>query len=395
MKYTAPTKEGYYGRFGGKFVPEILIPALEELEQAYRETMDDPVFQKEYHDLLNEYVGRPTKLTFADRLTDHYGKAKIYFKREDLCHTGAHKINNAIGQLLLARKMGKTRIIAETGAGQHGVATATACAKFGFDCVVNMGEEDMHRQKLNVERMRLLGAEVRSVNSGSKTLKDATNEAIRDWVTNVESTFYIIGSVVGPHPYPMMTRNFHRVIGEETKNQVTKAEGSTPDYLVACVGGGSNAIGFFYPFIEDDFVKMIGIEASGLGSDTDQTAATITKGTPGVLHGSLSYLLQSDEGQIQLAHSVSAGLDYPGIGPEHAHLHDTKRVHYYGVTDQQAMEAVKLISEKEGIIPAIETAHALAYLDTLMPTTQKDEIVVVNFSGRGDKDMKTISDWFA
>ena len=395
MKYTAPTKEGYYGRFGGKFVPEILIPALEELEQAYRETMDDPVFQKEYHDLLNEYVGRPTKLTFADRLTDHYGKAKIYFKREDLCHTGAHKINNAIGQLLLARKMGKTRIIAETGAGQHGVATATACAKFGFDCVIYMGEEDMHRQKLNVERMRLLGAEVRSVNSGSKTLKDATNEAIRDWVTNVESTFYIIGSVVGPHPYPMMTRNFHRVIGEETKNQVTKAEGSTPDYLVACVGGGSNAIGFFYPFIEDDFVKMIGIEASGLGSDTDQTAATITKGTPGVLHGSLSYLLQSDEGQIQLAHSVSAGLDYPGIGPEHAHLHDTKRVHYYGVTDQQAMEAVKLISEKEGIIPAIETAHALAYLDTLMPTTQKDEIVVVNFSGRGDKDMKTISDWFA
>jgi len=395
MKYTAPTKEGYFGRFGGKFVPEILIPALEELEQAYLETLDDPVFQKEYHDLLNEYVGRPTKLTFADRLTEHYGKAKIYFKREDLCHTGAHKINNAIGQLLLARKMGKTRIIAETGAGQHGVATATACAKFGFDCVIYMGEEDMHRQKLNVERMRLLGAEVRSVESGSKTLKDATNEAIRDWVTNVENTFYIIGSVVGPHPYPMMTRNFHRVIGEETKNQLTKAEGATPDYLVACVGGGSNAIGFFYPFIEDDFVKMIGIEAAGLGADTDQTAATITKGTPGVLHGSLSYLLQSDEGQIQLAHSVSAGLDYPGIGPEHAHLHDTKRVHYYGVTDQQAMDAVKLVSEKEGIIPAIETAHALAYLDTLMPTTQKDEIVVVNFSGRGDKDMKTISDWFA
>lgn len=395
MKYTAPTRKGYYGRFGGKFVPEILIPALEELEQAYQETLDDPVFQKEYHDLLNEYVGRPTKLTFADRLTEHYGKAKIYFKREDLCHTGAHKINNAIGQLLLARKMGKTRIIAETGAGQHGVATATACAKFGFDCVIYMGEEDMHRQKLNVERMRLLGAEVRSVVSGSKTLKDATNEAIRDWVTNVENTFYIIGSVVGPHPYPMMTRNFHRVIGEETKNQLNIKEGVLPDYLVACVGGGSNAIGFFYPFIEDDFVKMIGIEAAGLGADTDQTAATITKGTPGVLHGSLSYLLQSDEGQIQLAHSVSAGLDYPGIGPEHAHLHDTKRVHYYGVTDQQAMEAVKLVSEKEGIIPAIETAHALAYLDTLMPMTQKDEIVVVNFSGRGDKDMKTISDWFA
>ncbi len=395
MKYTSPTKEGYFGRFGGKFVPEILIPALEELEEAYLETLEDPVFQKEYHDLLNEYVGRPTKLTFANRLTDHYGKAKIYFKREDLCHTGAHKINNAIGQLLLARKMGKTRIIAETGAGQHGVATATACAKFGFDCVIYMGKEDMHRQKLNVERMRLLGAEVRSVVSGSKTLKDATNEAIRDWVTNVENTFYIIGSVVGPHPYPMMTRNFHRVIGEETKNQLNKAESKLPDYLVACVGGGSNAIGFFYPFIEDDFVKMIGIEAAGLGADTNQTAATITKGTPGVLHGSLSYLLQSDEGQIQLAHSVSAGLDYPGIGPEHSHLHDTKRVHYYGVTDQQAMDAVKLVSEKEGIIPAIETAHALAYLETLMPATQKDEIVVVNFSGRGDKDMKTISDWFA
>ncbi len=395
MKYTAPTKEGYFGRFGGKFVPEILIPALEELEQAYQETLDDPVFQKEYHDLLNEYVGRPTKLTFANRLTEHYGKAKIYFKREDLCHTGAHKINNAIGQLLLARNMGKNRIIAETGAGQHGVATATACAKFGFDCVIYMGEEDMQRQKLNVERMRLLGAEVRSVVSGSKTLKDATNEAIRDWVTNVENTFYIIGSVVGPHPYPMMTRNFHRVIGEETKYQLNKAEGKLPDYLVACVGGGSNAIGFFYPFIEEDFVKMIGIEAAGLGAETDQTAATITKGSPGVLHGSLSYLLQSEEGQIQLAHSVSAGLDYPGIGPEHSYLHDTKRVHYYGVTDQQAMNAVKLTSEKEGIIPAIETAHALAYLDTLMPATQMDEVVVVNFSGRGDKDMKTISEWFA
>jgi tryptophan synthase beta chain len=395
MKYTAPTKQGYFGKYGGKFVPEILIPALEELEEAYLETLDDPTFQKEYHDLLQEYVGRPTKLTFANRLTKHYGKGKIYFKREDLCHTGAHKINNAIGQLLLARKMGKTRIIAETGAGQHGVATATACAKFGFDCVIYMGAEDMERQKLNVERMRLLGAKVRSVDSGSKTLKDATNEAIRDWVTNVENTFYIIGSVVGPHPYPMMTRNFHRVIGEETKSQIKEKEGKTPDYLVACVGGGSNAIGFFYPFIEDEMVKMIGVEAAGLGAETDQTAATITKGTPGVLHGSLSYLLQSDEGQIQLAHSVSAGLDYPGIGPEHAFLHDSKRVHYYGVTDQQAMDAVKRVSEKEGIIPAIETAHALAYLENLMPMTQNDEIVVVNFSGRGDKDMKTISEWFA
>jgi tryptophan synthase beta chain len=395
MKYTAPTKQGYFGKYGGKFVPEILIPALEELEEAYLETLDDPTFQKEYHDLLQEYVGRPTKLTFANRLTEYYGKGKIYFKREDLCHTGAHKINNAIGQLLLARNMGKTRIIAETGAGQHGVATATACAKFGFDCVIYMGAEDMERQKLNVERMRLLGAEVRSVDSGSKTLKDATNEAIRDWVTNVENTFYIIGSVVGPHPYPMMTRNFHRVIGEETKSQIKEKEGKTPDYLVACVGGGSNAIGFFYPFIENEMVKMIGVEAAGLGAETDQTAATITKGTPGVLHGSLSYLLQSDEGQIQLAHSVSAGLDYPGIGPEHAFLHDSKRVHYYGVTDQQAMDAVKRVSEKEGIIPAIETAHALAYLENLMPMTQNDEIVVVNFSGRGDKDMKTISEWFA
>ncbi|WP_234571985.1 tryptophan synthase subunit beta [Rhodohalobacter sp. 614A] len=395
MKYTAPTKTGYFGDYGGKFVPEILIPALDELEAAYEETQNDPLFQKEYHDLLREYVGRPTKLTFANRLTDYYGKAKIYLKREDLCHTGAHKINNAIGQLLLARKMGKRRIIAETGAGQHGVATATACAKFGFDCVIYMGAEDMERQKLNVDRMQLLGAEVRSVESGSKTLKDATNEAIRDWVTNVDDTFYIIGSVVGPHPYPMMTRNFQKVIGEETKDQIRKAEGKLPDYLVACVGGGSNAIGFFYPFIEDEDVKMIGLEAAGLGADTNQTAATLTKGTPGVLHGSLSYLLQSDEGQIQLAHSISAGLDYPGIGPEHSYLHDSKRVHYHAVTDSEAMEAVELISRKEGIIPAIESAHAFAYLEKLMPMTQKDEIIIVNCSGRGDKDMKTISEWFS
>ena len=395
MKYTAPTKQGYFGKYGGKFVPEILIPALEELEEAYHAIENDPVFQKEYYDLLHDYVGRPTKLTYANRLTDYYGKGKIYFKREDLCHTGAHKINNAIGQLLLARKMGKKRIIAETGAGQHGVATATACAKFGFDCVIYMGAEDIERQKLNVERMKLLGAEVIPVTSGSQTLKDATNEAIRDWVTNVEDTFYIIGSVVGPHPYPMMTRNFHRVIGEETKEQIKHLEGRLPDYLIACVGGGSNAIGFFYPFIDDEDVKMIGIEAAGLGADTDQTAATLTKGSPGVLHGSLSYLLQSDEGQIQLAHSISAGLDYPGIGPEHSHLSDTKRVRYFGVTDQQAMEAVQLISEKEGIIPAIETAHAFAYLETLMPLTGKDDIIIVNCSGRGDKDMRTISDWFS
>lgn len=395
MKYSAPTKEGYFGKYGGKFVPEILIPALEELEVAYQETVDDPLFQQEYHHLLEEYVGRPTKLTFADRMTAHYGKAKIYLKREDLCHTGAHKINNAIGQILLAKKMGKSRIIAETGAGQHGVATATVCAKFGLECVIYMGSEDMERQKLNVERMRLLGAEVRSVSSGSKTLKDATNEAIRDWVTNVEDTFYIIGSVVGPHPYPMMTRNFHQVIGKETKSQLQEKEGRLPDYIVACVGGGSNAIGFFYPFIDDETVRMIGVEAAGLGSDTDQTAATLTIGTPGILHGSLSYLLHNNEGQIQLAHSISAGLDYPGIGPEHSYLHDIKRVNYYGVTDKDAMDAVKRTSELEGIIPAIETAHALAYLETLMPLTKKDEIVVLNCSGRGDKDMKTIADYFS
>lgn len=375
-------------------MPEILMPALEELESAFEEVTADPVFMNQYHSLLEEYVGRPTKLTFADRMTDHYGKAKIYLKREDLCHTGAHKINNAIGQILLAKKMGKHRIIAETGAGQHGVATATVCAKFGLECVIYMGEEDMERQKLNVERMRLLGADVLPVSSGSKTLKDATNEAIRDWVTNVEDTFYIIGSVVGPHPYPMMTRTFHEVIGKETKSQLLQAEGRLPDYAIACVGGGSNAIGFFYPFINEESVKMIGVEAAGLGSDTDQTAATLTIGTPGILHGSLSYLLHNDEGQIQLAHSISAGLDYPGIGPEHAYLHDIKRVSYYGVTDTDAMDAVKRTSMLEGIIPAIETAHAMAYLETLMPLTTKDEIVVINCSGRGDKDMKTISDYF-
>ena len=395
MNYDAPTKTGYFGKFGGKFVPEILMPALSELEDAFDEAFQDPIFMNEYHQLLEEYVGRPTKLTFADRLTEHYGKGRIYFKREDLCHTGAHKINNAIGQILLAKKMGKTRIIAETGAGQHGVATATVCAKFGIDCVVYMGEEDMRRQKLNVDRMQLLGTEVRPVSSGSKTLKDATNEAIRDWVTNVDSTFYIIGSVVGPHPYPMMTRNFHQVIGKETRSQILEAESRLPDYMLACVGGGSNAIGFFYPFINDESVKLIGIEAAGMGAETDQTAATLTKGTPGVLHGSMSYLLHDPEGQIQLAHSISAGLDYPGIGPEHSYLHDTKRVSYYGVTDDEAMAAVERSSRLEGIIPAIETAHAIAYLETLMPLTTSDDIVVLNCSGRGDKDMSTISEYFS
>lgn len=391
--YNFPDERGYYGQFGGKFVPEILIPAIQELEAEFDKAKDDPAFNEELVGLLDEYVGRPTKLTYANRLTEHYGKAKIYLKREDLCHTGAHKINNAIGQVLLARRMGKKRIIAETGAGQHGVATATACAKFGLECIVYMGEEDMVRQKLNVDRMRLMGAEVRSVTSGSRTLKDATNEAIRDWVTNVDTTFYIIGSVVGPHPYPKMVRHFHEVIGNEAKEQIHKAEDRNPNYLLACVGGGSNAIGFFYPFIEDESVKIIGIEAAGFGVDSGKTAATMTKGTPGILHGSLSYLLQSDEGQIELAHSISAGLDYPGVGPEHAHLKDLGRVQYYAVTDEEAMNAVKLLSETEGIIPALETAHAFAWLEKLMPETSEDEIVMINLSGRGDKDMGTISEY--
>lgn len=390
--YQQPDARGYFGEYGGKFVPEILIPAVIELEAEYLKAKNDPEFNAEFDLLLDEYVGRPTKLTFANKLTEHYGKAKIYLKREDLCHTGAHKINNVIGQVLLARRMGKTRIIAETGAGQHGVATATACAKFGLKCIVYMGAEDMVRQKLNVDRMTLLGAEIRRVESGSKTLKDATNEAIRDWVTNVDNTFYIIGSVVGPHPYPMMVRDFQQVIGKEAKAQILKAEGKLPDYLVACVGGGSNSIGFFYPFIEYDAIQLIGVEASGFGVDSGKTAATLTIGTKGVLHGSLSYLLHNENGQIQLAHSISAGLDYPGIGPEHAHLHDTGRVKYYPITDTEAMDAVKLLAKTEGIIPALESAHAFAQLEKLMPTTNKDEVVIVNLSGRGDKDMGTISE---
>lgn len=392
ITYNFPDKRGYYGNFGGKFVPEILIPAVEALEAEFLKAKEDPAFQEEFKALLKEYVGRPTELTYANRLTEHYGKAKIYLKREDLCHTGAHKINNAIGQVLLAKRMGKSRIIAETGAGQHGVATATACAKFGLECIVYMGEEDMRRQKLNVDRMTLMGAEVRSVTSGSRTLKDATNEAIRDWVTNVDDTFYIIGSVVGPHPYPFMVRYFHEVIGNETKAQIQEAEGRGPDYLVACVGGGSNAIGFFYPFIEDASVKIIGVEAAGFGVDSGKTAATMSKGTPGILHGSLSYLLQSEHGQIELAHSISAGLDYPGVGPEHSHLKDLGRVEYRAVTDAEAMEAVKLLSRTEGIIPALETAHAFAWLEQLMPQTTEEQVVILNCSGRGDKDMGTISE---
>lgn len=391
--YRQPSMSGYFGRFGGRFVPETLIPVLDELIAELEIATSEDTFMATYHQMLTEYVGRPTKLTLAERLTEYYGRAKIYLKREDLCHTGAHKINNAVGQILLARRMGKTRIIAETGAGQHGVATATVCARFGMECVIYMGAEDMERQRLNVDRMRLLGAEVRGVSSGSQTLKDATNEAIRDWVTNVHNTFYIIGSVVGPHPYPMMTRFFHRVIGDETKRQILEKEGRLPDVLLACVGGGSNAIGLFYPFLEED-VRIIGAEAAGLGVESGKTAATMTKGSPGVLHGSLSYLLQDDGGQVELAHSISAGLDYPGVGPEHSHLHDTGRVEYVAVTDDEAMAAVARVSSMEGIIPAIETAHAFAHLERLMPETAPDEIVVINCSGRGDKDMQTISNYF-
>ncbi|MEX0822437.1 MAG: tryptophan synthase subunit beta [Rhodothermales bacterium] len=386
-----PDERGHFGVYGGVFVPEILIPAVTRLREAYEEARDDESFQETYHELLETYVGRPTALTYCNRLTDELGGPKIYLKREDLCHTGAHKINNTIGQILLARRMGKTRIIAETGAGQHGVATATVCAKFGMQCIVYMGDEDVERQHLNVLRMKLLGAEVRAVSSGSKTLKDATNEAIRDWVTNVSDTFYIIGSVVGPHPYPMMVRDFQRVIGDETRRQLLEAEGrETPDAALACVGGGSNAMGLFYPFLRDAGVRLQGVEAAGEGLDK-RHAATLTKGTRGILHGTMSYLLQNDEGQIELAHSISAGLDYPGVGPEHAFLRDAGRVNYASVTDEEAMEGVKLLSRTEGIIPALETAHAIAYLPQLASEMRPDEIIVVNCSGRGDKDMGTIS----
>lgn len=385
-----PDAKGYFGDFGGSFVPEILVPALEELTRSFEEAKHDPAFQARYHGLLRDYVGRPTALTFAERLTEKLGGGRIYLKREDLCHTGAHKINNAIGQILLARRMGKTRIIAETGAGQHGVATATVCARFGMECVVYMGAEDMERQHLNVQRMRLLGAEVRPATSGSQTLKDATNEAIRDWVTNVRDTFYIIGSVVGPHPYPAMVRDFHTVIGKEVRVELQDREGrSDPDILVACVGGGSNAIGLFHPFLDNPDVRCIGVEASGEGLD-GRHAATLTKGSPGILHGALSYLLQDSEGQVELAHSISAGLDYPGVGPEHAWLKQTGRVEYLSATDTEALEGVKLLSATEGIIPALETAHAIAGLQQIVPETSPDQLIVLNCSGRGDKDMATI-----
>lgn len=388
--YNFPDTKGKFGIYGGKYVPETLIAALDELEKLYFEIKTEKSFLNELESLQKEYNGRPTPLTFAKRLTDYFGKAKIYLKREDLCHTGAHKLNNALGQILLAKKLGKKRIIAETGAGQHGVATATVCAKFGLKCAVYMGEVDIERQKLNVFRMKMLGAEVIPVSPGSKTLKDATNEAIRDWVTNVTDTHYIIGSVVGPHPYPMIVRDFQSVIGTEAREQIISIENRLPNYIVACVGGGSNAMGIFYPFINDESVNMIGVEAAGYGINTNKHCATLTLGKPGIFQGMKTYLLQNDDGQVSEVHSISAGLDYPGVGPEHSFLKDIERVKYESVTDEEALEATLFLSKYEGILPALETAHAIAYLNKLMPTTNKDEIVIVNISGRGDKDLNTI-----
>ncbi|HWP81265.1 MAG TPA: tryptophan synthase subunit beta [Bacteroidota bacterium] len=387
---TMPDEKGHFGKFGGMYIPETLVPAAEELAKAYTLAKTDPGFRREYRYYLRHYVGRPTPLYYAQRLSEHIGRGKIYLKREDLCHTGAHKINNTIGQVLLARRMGKRRIIAETGAGQHGVAVATVCALFNLECVVYMGEEDMRRQAPNVARMRLLGAEVRSVNSGSKTLKDATSEAIRDWVTNVETTFYIIGSVVGMHPYPMMVRDFQSVIGEETREQVLEQEGRLPDVIVACVGGGSNAIGMFYPFLDDaDKIQLVGVEAAGLGLETGKHAASLTAGSPGVLHGAMQYVLQNAEGQIAVAHSISAGLDYPGVGPEHSYLKELGLVRYETIGDGEALEACTVLAQTEGIIPALESAHAIAWvIGHLRP--DKDVIVTVNLSGRGDKDLDII-----
>ncbi|MFS1515269.1 tryptophan synthase subunit beta [Bacillus sp. SCS-151] len=391
MKQTVPDQQGRFGKFGGKYVPETLMAPLAELEQALQEAMSDPEFKQQYTEILKEYSGRPTALTYADQLTEKIGGAKIYLKREDLNHTGAHKLNNAIGQALLAKRMGKTKIIAETGAGQHGVATATVAAKFGLECKVFMGKEDIRRQKLNVFRMQLLGAEVIPVSSGSQTLKDATNEAIRYWVSHCDDHFYIIGSVVGPHPYPKMVRDFQRIIGDEAKEQFLLKENHLPNRVYACVGGGSNAIGMFYPFLEDD-VELIGVEAAGLGVDTDEHAATLTKGTPGVIHGSLTYLIQDEDGQIIEPYSISAGLDYPGIGPEHAYLHQTKRVRYEYVTDAEALNALLFLSQEEGIIPAIESAHALAKAFEEAKQMSSDETILICLSGRGDKDMSTLID---
>lgn len=391
-----PDANGRFGQFGGKYVPETLMSALKELEAAFEEYRNDPEFKNELQGLLFEYVGRSTPLYFAKRLTVHYAKSdgtgpQIYLKREDLNHTGAHKINNALGQVLLAQRMGKKRIVAETGAGQHGVATATVCALFGLKCIIYMGVHDMERQALNVFRMRLMGAEVQAVEAGTGTLKDATSEAIRDWVTNVETTHYILGSVAGPHPYPMMVREFQAVIGTETRAQAMEKWGELPDILLACVGGGSNAIGLFHEFVDEASIRLIGVEAAGLGIDTDKHAATLTKGRVGVLHGAMSYLLQDENGQIIEPHSISAGLDYPGVGPEHSFLKEMGRAEYYSVTDEQALAGFQRLSQLEGIIPALETAHAIAYLEILCPQLTGSPRIIINCSGRGDKDVQTVA----
>ena len=386
-----PDHAGRYGIFGGQYVPETLIPALNELELEYEKIKQDLDFQQKLSNMLKTFVGRPTELYFAQNLTEKLSGAQIYLKREDLAHTGAHKINNALGQGLLAKKMGKNRIIAETGAGQHGVATATVCAKLGLECVVYMGEEDIRRQALNVSRMKLLGAEVISVDSGSKTLKDAINEAIRDWVTNVQTTHYLIGSAVGPHPYPMIVRDFQRIIGKESRSQLLGLIGKLPEYVVACVGGGSNAIGLFYDFISDEKVKLIGVEAGGEGILTGKHSSTISAGKVGVLHGSMSYLIQNDDGQIIETHSISAGLDYPGVGPEHSWLKDIERAEYVSVSDTEALKGFELICETEGIIPALEPAHAVHYVSQLAPTLSDNDVILLGMSGRGDKDMETVA----
>ncbi len=385
-----PDPEGFFGPYGGQYVPETLMMALRELEEAYAKARRDPRFQREFQYYLAEYDGRPTPLTYAANLTRALKGARLYLKREDLNHTGAHKINNCLGQILLARRMGKKRIIAETGAGQHGVATATVCALFGVKCEVFMGEEDVRRQALNVFRMRLLGAQVHAVSSGTRTLKDAMSEAIRDWVTNVRATYYLIGSTAGPHPYPMIVRDFQKVIGEEARRQILRKAGRLPDALVACVNGGSNAIGLFYPFLKDRKVKMVGVEAAGDGVQTKRHAATMAKGKPGILHGSYSYVLQDKDGQIAETHSISAGLDYPGVGPEHSWLRDTKRAAYVSATDQQALEAFQALARHEGILPALESAHAVYQAMKMAPRMPKNSILIVNLSGRGDKDVNTV-----
>jgi tryptophan synthase beta chain len=388
-----PDRRGHFGPFGGRYVAETLMPALTELERAYAGARREASFKKEFHRQLREYAGRETPLYFAERMTRELGGAKIYLKREDLCHTGAHKINNTIGQVLLARRMGKKRIIAETGAGQHGVATATVAARFGLDCEIFMGREDVHRQSLNVFRMKLLGAKLRVVKSGSETLKDAMNEALRDWVTFVRTTYYLIGSVAGPHPYPMMVRDFQSVIGREARRQILKTEGRLPDYLVACVGGGSNSMGLFYPFVKDRQVNMLGVEAAGRGLRTGKHAASVLGGEVGVLHGSKSYVLQDDTGQIRETHSIAAGLDYPGVGPELSYLRERGRVRFAGITDGAAIDALKYLAEVEGIIPALESAHAVAAVMRLAPRLPKQQVIIVNLSGRGDKDMMTVGDY--